>query len=72
MECLHTLHDVVENRRLMQVKVQNDWAEKTNKNPWMGRGPWYMAGRLCRQQDSADGWPLLLRTGPAVEDNQPR
>lgn len=58
MECLHTLHDAVENRRLMQVKVQNDWAEKTNKDPWMGRGPWCMAGRLCRQQFSDAGWPL--------------
>lgn len=22
---------------LMQVKVQNDWAQKTNKDPWMGK-----------------------------------
>lgn len=35
--------------RLMQVKVQNDWAEKTNKDPWMGKtnemlvDPWCMA-----------------------------
>lgn len=33
MECLHTLHDSVEKRRLMQVKVENDWAEKTNEDP---------------------------------------
>lgn len=60
MELLHTLHDAFENRRLMQEKVQNDWAEKTNKDPWMGRGLWCMAGRLCRQQFSDAGWPLTI------------
>lgn len=34
----------------MQVKVHNDWAEKTNKDPWIGKtnemlvDPWYIDG----------------------------
>lgn len=27
----------LKKRRLMQVKVQNDWAEKTNEDPWVGK-----------------------------------
>lgn len=73
MECLHTLHDAVENRRLMQVKVRTIGRKRPIKIPgWEGvRGAWQGASAVSSSLMLAGHWHML-RTDPVAEDNQHR